>query len=74
MNYPLLVEVRFPNCGTSSDWYLCQNQDEWATVSVKLTGAAELHIRSVWNLEVERVMRWRSLEQTAVIAFAWTES
>jgi hypothetical protein len=24
---PLLVEVRFPKMGTSSDWFLCENAD-----------------------------------------------
>ena len=25
---PVLVEVRFPRMGTSSDWFLCEDRDE----------------------------------------------
>jgi len=36
---PVLVEVRFPRMGTSSDWYLCDDPEELVEVVDKLAVA-----------------------------------
>jgi hypothetical protein len=48
---PVLVEVRFPKSGTSPDWHLCQDQDEFDDLMESLGAGAELHISSVWDLQ-----------------------
>jgi hypothetical protein len=48
---PVLVEVRFPQSGTSPDWYLCEDEEQWEQVLKRLGSGAELHISSVWDLE-----------------------
>ena len=47
---PVLVEVRFPKMGTSSDWYLIEDSDEFEAVWQKLTRGVEVHARSVWDV------------------------
>jgi hypothetical protein len=48
---PVLVEVRFPKSGTSPDWHLCQDRDEFEEILESLGAGAELHISSVWDLQ-----------------------
>jgi hypothetical protein len=48
---PILVEVRFPNAGTSSDWHLLQDSDQLDQLLERLGAAVELHISSVWDLQ-----------------------
>lgn len=48
---PVLVEVRFPNMGTSPDWYLCEDEDDLAPVLDRLSAGAIVYLRSVWDLK-----------------------
>lgn len=47
---PVLVEVRFPNAGTSPDWYLCEDEGQLEQVLERLGPGVELHLSSVWDL------------------------
>ena len=47
---PVLVEVRFPHMGTSSDWFLCEDATEVDAVIDRVGPGAEVHMSSVWNL------------------------
>jgi hypothetical protein len=47
---PVLVEVRFPQMGTSSDWFLCEDTSELDSVLERLGPGAEAHVSSVWDL------------------------
>ena len=48
---PVLVEVRFPKMGTSSDWYLCQDAAALDAILDRLGPGAEVHLNSVWDLK-----------------------
>jgi hypothetical protein len=48
---PLLIEVRFPGCATSPDWYLCDEEEEFEKVLDSLAPGAELHVSSVRDLK-----------------------
>ena len=48
---PVLVEVRFPQAGTSPDWFLCEEEEELEQIVERLAPGAELHISSVWDLK-----------------------
>jgi hypothetical protein len=48
---PLLVEVRFPKMGTSSDWFLCDDAAALDTILDRLEPAAETRLNSVWDLK-----------------------
>lgn len=48
---PVLVEVRFPKMGTSSDWFLCENMAALEDVLERLGPGAEVHLNSVWDLK-----------------------
>jgi hypothetical protein len=48
---PVLVEVRFPKMGTSSDWFLCEDVDAVDAVFARLGPGAEVHLSSVWDLK-----------------------
>lgn len=48
---PVLVEVRFPNMGTSPDWFLCEGRGDLTPILDRLAPGAEVHLRSVWNLK-----------------------
>jgi hypothetical protein len=48
---PVLVEVRFPNMGTSSDWFLCPDPVALDAILDRLGPGAEVHLSSVWDLE-----------------------
>jgi hypothetical protein len=47
---PILVEVRFPNSGTSPDWYLCEEEEQLLEILERLGPEVELHLNSVWAL------------------------
>jgi hypothetical protein len=47
---PVLVEVRFPKMGTSSDWYLLEEEEQLEQVLERLGSGVELHLSSVWDL------------------------
>ena len=47
---PVLVEVRFPNSGTSPDWYLCEQEEQLEQILERLGPGVELHLNSVWAL------------------------
>ena len=47
---PVLVEVRFPNMGTSSDWFLCELEDNLDAIVERLAPGVEVHVNSVWDL------------------------
>ena len=49
-NPPVLVEVRFPGCGTSSDWHLCDDEHEFQTILASLAAGTEIHLSAVWDL------------------------
>ena len=48
---PVLVEVRFPHAATSSDWHLCEDEEQLDRMLDRLGPGAELHISSVWDLK-----------------------
>jgi hypothetical protein len=48
---PVLVEVRFPKMGTSSDWFLCENATALDAVLDRLGTGVEVHITSVRDLK-----------------------
>jgi len=48
---PVLVEVRFPNAGTSPDWYLCEEEAQLEQILERLSPGVELHVSSVWDLK-----------------------
>lgn len=47
---PVLVEVRFPRMGTSSDWYLLDELEELEKIWEKLGPGVELYFQSVWDV------------------------
>lgn len=51
---PLLVEVRFPRMGTSSDWFLLDSEEEFDALWQRLARGVELHLTSVWDVEARR--------------------
>jgi len=48
---PVLVEVRFPGMGTSPDWYLLEDGDDFESLLESLAPNTELHLSSVWDLK-----------------------
>ena len=48
---PVLVEVRFPKMGTSSDWFLCENEAALDAILGRLGPGVEVHLSSVWDLK-----------------------
>ena len=47
---PLLVEVRHPGGVVSSDWYLCESEEEFDPFLIRLNADAVLHVNRVWDL------------------------
>jgi len=47
---PVLVEVRFPNAATASDWFLCEEEGELDEIIERLGPGSEVHVSSVWDL------------------------
>lgn len=48
---PVLVEVRFPHMATSSDWFLCDDEDELVPILDRLGSGVEVHLHSVWDVK-----------------------
>jgi hypothetical protein len=48
---PVLVEVRFPKMGTSSDWFLCEDAAALGAILDRLGPGVEVHLSSVWDLK-----------------------
>ncbi len=48
---PILVEVRFPGCGTSPDWHLCEEEEQFNDVLDRLGAGAEVRLVSVWQIK-----------------------
>jgi hypothetical protein len=48
---PVLVEVRFPKMGTSSDWFLCEKTAALDAILDRLGPGVEIHLSSVWDLK-----------------------
>ena len=48
---PVLVEVRFPKMGVSSDWFLCENAAALDAILDRLGPGVEVHLGSVWDLK-----------------------
>src|SRR5256885_212367 len=48
---PVLIEVRFPKMGTSSDWFLCEDMAALDVILDRLGPGAEVHLNSVWDLK-----------------------
>lgn len=48
---PILVEVRFPKMGTSSDWFLCENAAALDAILDRLGPGVEVHLSSVWDVK-----------------------
>lgn len=48
----MLVEVRFPQMGTSSDWFLCENAAALDAILDRLDPGVEVHLSSVWDLKI----------------------
>jgi hypothetical protein len=48
---PVLVEVRFPKMGTSSDWFLCEDVADLDAILDRLGPGAEVHLNSVWDMK-----------------------
>jgi hypothetical protein len=48
---PVLVEVRFPRMGTSSDWFLCEDRDELGPILDRLGPGVEVRLSSVWDIQ-----------------------
>src|SRR5437763_14647385 len=51
---PVLVEVRFPKMGTSSDWFLCEDAAALDAILDRLGPGAEVYLNSVWDLKNSR--------------------
>ena len=48
---PVLIEVRFPRMGTSSDWLFCEDAAAFDAILGRLGPGAEVHLSSVWDLK-----------------------
>lgn len=53
-NPPILIEVRFPRMGTSSDWYFCQEAEEFEEILRRLGPGVEVQLVSVWELDLAK--------------------
>lgn len=51
---PVIIEVRFPRMGTSSDWYLFETEEELERLHERLGPGVELHLASAWDIEMGR--------------------
>ena len=50
----VLVEVVFPQMGTSPDWYLCDDEDDFVKILEGLAPGVEVYANSVWDLTNEK--------------------
>ncbi len=48
---PVLVEIRFPKMGASSDWFLCENATALDAILDRLGPGVEVHLSSVWDMK-----------------------
>jgi hypothetical protein len=46
----VLVEVRYPSCGTSADWCLCEDELQLEGIVNGLARGAEIHLSNVQDL------------------------
>jgi hypothetical protein len=51
---PVLVEVRFPSMGTTSDWYLFDDEEELDQMMQHLATGIEVRLSSVWDLKNDK--------------------
>lgn len=51
---PVLIEARFPGAGTSPDWYLCDDDEDFDRVFDKLGPGAEVFCSRVGDLTNRR--------------------
>ena len=54
----VLDEVRFPGCGTSPDWYLYDDQDQFEKLLDRCAPGVELHLSNVEDLKNSRGDVW----------------
>ena len=47
---PVLIEVRVPGGVFSSDWHLCESDDEFDRLLEDLNAGSVLHVCRVWDL------------------------
>jgi hypothetical protein len=47
---PVLVEVGFPRMGTSPDWYLLEDEEEFEQILERLAPGVEVRLVSVWDV------------------------
>ena len=47
---PVLVEVRFPQQGTSPDWHLCEDEEALEAILERLATNVDVFLHSVWDL------------------------
>ena len=47
---PVLIEVRFPKMGASSDWQLVEDLKEFDALWSRVAAGVELRVTSVWDL------------------------
>jgi hypothetical protein len=47
---PVLVEVRYPGAILSSDWHLCESEDEFDGLLDRIDAESILHVSRVWDL------------------------
>lgn len=47
---PVLVETRFLEMGTSSDWALCEDAAAFNAIFERLSAGGAVHLSSVWDL------------------------
>lgn len=48
---PILVEVRFPNMGTSPNLYLCEEEEQLDQILDRLGPGVDVFVNSVWDLK-----------------------
>ncbi len=46
----VLAEVRFPGCGTSPDWYLCDDEEQLDKILERVGPGAEIYLSNVEDL------------------------
>jgi hypothetical protein len=47
----VLVELRFPGCGTSPDWYLCDDEEQLDKILERVGLGAEIYLSNVQDLK-----------------------
>jgi hypothetical protein len=49
---PVLIEVRFPGAVWSSDWHLCEREEDFDDLLDRIEPEAVLHLSRVWDLSM----------------------